>query len=913
LSEVQTDSLVNLSLSPWRHAPLDLVICVDSAASFCLMRQTPEVGGMFVQSGTFERAKNFIENLASSMHMPEVRLGLMRMDDEQRLSCDLTSNFEEFRERLKAIEPSAGQSKFAPSLWHARELLQASSSEHIAERSSLVRSIGAHSATAVLIVTDSDPHECAHWEDTQRAASAMHSDGVQILCVKLKPEGQDAWLSRSGTAATPWTTLFTSDSEQALQSLIPEVLRRLVHVTQRIAKARCILNLQPHLNAGAEYDIHLPEDYPLLVSELVPWDASQCQQPLFVPKLPAYHEREMHSLLEEVKLLRQQLEQQDAKIEEEKKRATVAEEAANHAATSEEAARTRLVDAESRQATAEKARYVAVAAEAEAQRRADKMIAEAEQRATMADGRAAAAAVEAENDVADAQRDAERRVTAAEAEMKQRVALAEEEAESRIKAIKEESLCRAAIADEEIQRLRQFIERREEERRAVDEERKRVDAQRRVADEERRNAEELRRREQAEHLRFVTQRHEEERKASDAERRKMEEERRASEAEYLKSMSTKHEEECRAAREERQIAEAERAATERARLDEFHAAVSEATLRAEEAEQKSQKLEMTFEETEQERHVTVRESRELQRRSRNLEEKISELTRTVGSLRADIAQREADNGLREAEMRASASEMRAVRATAERRAEVLQLRLEQAELEVQSLKGTTFDWRLSNNKGLVEDTTLLESSQELGTEVPDSADMAAMGSVLNAATKNLDESGSSLGTSNELQAEPVASPALMLPKRPNSRGNGTFIWRSADLTDCMEWVRARLEEREGSINQAFHLIDNNKTGRITCAQTITALEMYAGLSKSTATHVFRRLTQLASCERRGCLTLQDWNSAFHQVKAVQDMAALTLMPSMNETTPHGPGVHSAHCPEDVRRDLGDDEMPAIHR
>lgn len=447
----------------------------------------------------------------------------------------------------------------------------------------------------------------------------------------------------------------------------------------------------------------------------------------------------------------------------------------------------------------------------------------------------------------------------------------------------------------------------------MDEERQMLDEQRRLADEERRAAEESHRQEQAEHLRFVTQRFEEERKASDTERRKMEAERRASEAEYLSSVAAKHEEERQAACEERQIAEAERATMERARFAELHAAVSEATLRAEGAELKSRELEKAIEKSQREQDAKIQESHDLQRRSRGLEDKISELTRTVRSLRADIAQREADSGLREAEMRASASEMRAIRATAERRAEVLQLRLEQAELEVQSLKGTNFEWRFSDNKGLVGDLTLHESSQELGSDVPDFVDGAANANVPNMSIKHLDESLS--GASNEPQAEPSASPALMSPKRSNSRANnGTFIWRSADLTDCMEWVRARLEEREGSIHQAFHLIDNNKTGRITCAQTITALEMYAGLSKSTATHVFRRLTQLASCERRGCLTLQDWNSAFHQVKAIQDMAGLSSTPHLDEKALHGYDVHSAQGLEDKERDLGDkDEVPATDR
>mmetsp|Transcript_56599 Transcript_56599/g.127431 ORF Transcript_56599/g.127431 Transcript_56599/m.127431 type:complete len:128 (-) Transcript_56599:68-451(-) len=88
----------------------------------------------------------------------------------------------------------------------------------------------------------------------------------------------------------------------------------------------------------------------------------------------------------------------------------------------------------------------------------------------------------------------------------------------------------------------------------------------------------------------------------------------------------------------------------------------------------------------------------------------------------------------------------------------------------------------------------------------------------------------------------------------------------------MEWLRARLEAREGSIAQAFHLFDNNKSGRVTCGELISAMELHVGLSQTMAAHVFRRLTHLARCERKGCLTKQDWIAGFAQVKMAAELA-----------------------------------------
>ncbi|CAE8656541.1 unnamed protein product, partial [Polarella glacialis] len=91
-SGVQTVPAMKVCLEPWRHAPLDLVVCIDSSASFCLARRRPERAlatgsrgpiassgdhGAWVESGTFERAKGFVERLATAVHMPEAPPALL--------------------------------------------------------------------------------------------------------------------------------------------------------------------------------------------------------------------------------------------------------------------------------------------------------------------------------------------------------------------------------------------------------------------------------------------------------------------------------------------------------------------------------------------------------------------------------------------------------------------------------------------------------------------------------------------------------------------------------------------------------------------------------------------------------------------------------------------------------------------
>merc|ERR1712190_1942 len=74
---------------------------------------------------------------------------------------------------------------------------------------------------------------------------------------------------------------------------------------------------------------------------------------------------------------------------------------------------------------------------------------------------------------------------------------------------------------------------------------------------------------------------------------------------------------------------------------------------------------------------------------------------------------------------------------------------------------------------------------------------------------------------------------------------------------------------------AFRVIDMNRSGAITCGLTVPFLEKI-GIPRQLASSLWRRLNQLVRCERRGCMTLDEWLAAWAQAKVLQELRTLTV-------------------------------------
>jgi len=304
---VQTEPMVKVSLTSWRQAPLDLVICVDSSASFCLSRER----GAFIESGTFERARGFVECLASQVHMPEVRLGLLRFEDMHDVICGLTASLDNFRETLQGMMPTAGETKMAPPLWQALAMLGAASSRDPNALQVDSTALSSTARKAVLVVTDGDPNDPM---ETEKAAHALRANGVQLVFVHIKKargemDGEDigAALHRLAAPTSGRGVFGCTDDERALTALVPEVLKQLLMVQRRISRARCAIPLTPYEEVVGDLDevdgveILLP-DAPMLDSCVVAWDPKESPRSRTEKRVPEETRRDLERRLEKAEL-----------------------------------------------------------------------------------------------------------------------------------------------------------------------------------------------------------------------------------------------------------------------------------------------------------------------------------------------------------------------------------------------------------------------------------------------------------------------------------------------------------------------------------------------------------------------------------------------------------------------------------
>jgi len=279
VAEMQTSPSVTVKLGQWRNAPLDLVVCLDSSASFCLARQPVQptkAGGQgqdaeiervvsFMESGTFQRAKGFIGQLATELHLPDVRLGMIRFEDMDEVICPLTEELTDFIKSVQTMSLSPGETKFAPPLRKALEMLKDTNANMEIPGGDW------HKPTiskAVLLVTDGDPNDMA---ETREVAAMFKEANVQLLFVKV---GQKEVPDSLDTFAVPWprprsanwsgtTELQESkgvfrtaaDEPEALAVLIPDILRQVLRAIRPIVRARCNVQLDDYTVASDTEDL----------------------------------------------------------------------------------------------------------------------------------------------------------------------------------------------------------------------------------------------------------------------------------------------------------------------------------------------------------------------------------------------------------------------------------------------------------------------------------------------------------------------------------------------------------------------------------------------------------------------------------------------------------------------------------
>jgi len=278
---------------------MDLILCIDSSASFCLSKESSAAGTCWVESGTFQRAKGFLQLLAASVDMPEVQLGLLRFEEVQEVICSLTDQFAVFLHQLRGMHASPGETRVAPVLRQALCMLEDNNRPTTNLGHSEVRK-------AVIVITDGDPHDP---NESALAAASLREKGVQILFVRIRTRNaldRQLGCSKLEQLAVPSTAswlhenakgvLEVDDTEDALQGLVPDVLQQILFVSQRVKRARCLLPITPYkvvraaeLDAWEGIECYVPGSelgcanghslIPFFHTECHGWDSSQMKSP----------------------------------------------------------------------------------------------------------------------------------------------------------------------------------------------------------------------------------------------------------------------------------------------------------------------------------------------------------------------------------------------------------------------------------------------------------------------------------------------------------------------------------------------------------------------------------------------------------------------------------------------------------
>lgn len=269
---MQTDPVVQVSLSAGRHSQLDLVVCLDCSASFSMRRGKSADAQDVVESETFQRAKYFLDHLACSVHMPEVRLALIGWEERHEVVCEFTDDLQRFRSSLKSLKGSTFMTNLSPPLWQALGMLSGSEV----------------SGKAVLVLTDGDPNDL---EEATEAAAALRACGAQLLFLRVAKVSDDKGFHKLGVAASATSAarvaprfpddgvLEAPDDPDALQALVPLVLQHLLRVQRKVLRTFCKMPLSPYdilstsefSDCNDGYEIALPRG-PLIAPVIAAWE-----------------------------------------------------------------------------------------------------------------------------------------------------------------------------------------------------------------------------------------------------------------------------------------------------------------------------------------------------------------------------------------------------------------------------------------------------------------------------------------------------------------------------------------------------------------------------------------------------------------------------------------------------------------
>eukprot|EP00931_Biecheleriopsis_adriatica_P094044 TRINITY_DN6774_c0_g1_i1.p1 TRINITY_DN6774_c0_g1~~TRINITY_DN6774_c0_g1_i1.p1 ORF type:complete len:864 (-),score=150.67 TRINITY_DN6774_c0_g1_i1:179-2770(-) len=287
----QTDPLMRVRVGDRRQAPLDLVICVDSSASLCMSKEALPTyhseGGAFVSSGAFESVKGLLEYLAHAMHMPEVRLGLVRFEDSPQVICPLTGQRDTFLSHLRCMKMSTGETRLAPALHLALQMLE---DERKCVRANRADWELPREEKAIVVITDGDANDMAQ---SMEMATVVKEKDCQLLFIKMGAEQDNLHqmshaprrvhsLHKGGAAEYAGTArgVFHSATTnlQDLVSLVPDIQRQLLRSARRIEQARCTLQLGFHevvvvedLSHTTGHDVLLENDPAPLLLDHTPW------------------------------------------------------------------------------------------------------------------------------------------------------------------------------------------------------------------------------------------------------------------------------------------------------------------------------------------------------------------------------------------------------------------------------------------------------------------------------------------------------------------------------------------------------------------------------------------------------------------------------------------------------------------
>lgn len=285
----QTEALIHASFGVFRQLPLDLVVCIDSSASFGRVVDAQAV----TASGL---ALEFVEQLLSAVQVPEVNLALVRMGSSAEEVVPLTTDLADFRARLRELSCEDGETRLAPALRAAHRVLERRQFD--TRRSTWAAPLQA--AAAVLVLTDGAQTD---WLEAQGAAEVLRNDSAQLLFVKvgglaaepqpplealafataLAPKASEvAGASRGGAPLAIGRGVFeaTGMSPAACRALVPEVLAQVLQVSRVMRRAHVALPMRGYREVAdvaglcdeGGVEVAMRPDVPLLDPTPVRWE-----------------------------------------------------------------------------------------------------------------------------------------------------------------------------------------------------------------------------------------------------------------------------------------------------------------------------------------------------------------------------------------------------------------------------------------------------------------------------------------------------------------------------------------------------------------------------------------------------------------------------------------------------------------